>query len=247
MTRAHHARLDFADDPFTCDVAYKGTAAGPIVNKFDSATSKGWQILSVAGGNARLTVNGTSVSGGSILDDAWHRIRGMRDPNSDLLRLFVDGIAITPVAFTAATIANSAAFQVGRSPDGSSTLTGSVAEVRLSRGLRNIVDFQVPFTQFADDGETRLLWHFNEGKLNASTIYDMSADAVDEFDPGTRYNGTVSGSAGSAVSVYGPLYANPVRIMYEAVWHALDIDQQLRDYGTQVKLRRHRCRACERA
>lgn len=238
VTRAHHARLDFTDDSFTVNVRYKGSAAGPILNKFDTATTKGWSIESVAGGNARFTVNGTAISGGSVLDNAWHDIECVRDANSDLLRMFIDGTEITPVSFTAASTANSAAFQAGRSPNGASTLTGSISEVRLSRGVRHINTFTVPYTQFEDDGGTRLLWHFNEGK--GSTAYDMSSDAVDEFDYGARYDGTMSG--GSGTYVYGPLMTNPARMIHEAVWRSLDVYAPLQAYGSATRLKRHRAR-----
>lgn len=243
--------MDFTDESWTLNARFKGTAAGPIVNKYDSTLSKGWQLEALAGGNARLTVNGTAISGGSVLDGAWHDIECGRDCGTDVLQLFIDGLAMTPVAFTPASIANSAAFQAGRSPDGASTLTGAVSEIRLSAGVRHSrvvqaasdLSFTPPYTQFEDDGMTRLLWHFNEGK--GSTIFDMSADAVDEADYGTRQDGTVVG--GSGTWVYGPLMANPARILHEGMWYALDVDTALRAHGASVKLKRLRARPTDKS
>lgn len=251
VTAPHHARLDFTNESFVVNARFKGTAAGPIVNKQDSALALGWKVEAVAGGNARLTVNSTAISGGSILDGAWHDIECGRDSSSDKLLLFVDGLATTPVAFTPASIANSAAFQVGRSPDGASTLTGTVAEVRFSTGVRHALggqaasdlSFTPPRTQFEDDGLTRLLWHFNEGK--GSTIFDMSADALNESDYGTRQDGSTVGGTGTWA--YGPLMANPARILHEGIWYALDVDPDLRAHGASVNLKRLRARPTDKS
>lgn len=238
-TAAHHARLQFDTDSFTVNVWFKGTASGPLINKFDNATSKGWAIEILASGFCRVTVNATTItSAASLLDDAWHAIEFSFDRSRDKLLLFIDGAAVTPVAFTPAALTNTATLQLGRNPAASATLTGNVSEVRISHGVRNVVAFTPTEWQFDDDGYTRLLWHFNEGK--GATLFDMSADATDLFDSGVRQDGTLQGGTGTWV--YGPLLVDPGTIINESAWYALDTATDFNTFANAKKVRRHRGR-----
>ncbi len=56
-------------------------------------------------------------------------------------------------------------FQVGRRVCcGGTPFKGIIDEVRISDVVRYTGDFKVPTSEFAPDENTRLLWHFNEGK-----------------------------------------------------------------------------------
>jgi len=76
-------------------------------------------------------------------------------------------------------------FQVGHRV-GSSPFTGIIDEVRISDSVRYTADFSQHTAEFADDDNTRLLWHFNEG--TGTTVEDASGnDNTGEIKGGPKW------------------------------------------------------------
>ncbi|MFZ5917452.1 MAG: DUF7507 domain-containing protein [Chloroflexota bacterium] len=68
-----------------------------IIGRDDSSTPMQWWVGCQTGGNARFYLqdsnnNTAQVSGGLIVDDAWHHIVAIRDAGANRIRIYVDGV-----------------------------------------------------------------------------------------------------------------------------------------------------------
>jgi len=193
---------------WTIDISFKTAAAGMLLHKFSSST--GWKIEVLAGGDMQITLNTTTLTGGSsLLNSAWHQIRLAVDRLNHVAYLFVDGTLADQEDISAvASTDTSANLLIGY--DGASNyFTGTLAEVRLSDVCRSHETYSVDSVQYFDDVNTLLLLHFNEGQ--GATTYDMAS--------GVRNNCALTGSPTYA---FGNLESNPPSVWREQVWYCID-------------------------
>lgn len=237
---AHSANLQFDTDSFSLECWSKSASAGHLVNKYNNSTLKGYKLELLSDGTAKATLNSTAVTAGSsLLNNAWHHLQLCVDRTANLATLYADGAGGTAVDISSlGSLTNTTAFVFGIDPTLVTYYAGSIAEIRLSAGVRSSANFTTEVSKYPDDADTRLLYHFWEGK--GATIYDMSAANVDVYDAGTRYDATLVGGTGTWA--FGPLLMNHVDIVEAAIWAAIDTYSSLTTWGNSIKLKRHRAR-----
>ncbi len=235
------AEHDFGTGPFAINIMFKAAAAGPLIDKL--ASDIGWKIEVLADETAKVTVNATTLAGGSsLLDDEWHQIEVDFDDTSATLYLFVDGaLANSDVISSHTTVSNSEDLNIGFDGD-SDYFTGSLAEVRLSKRIRHTEAFTEEVSQFGDDAYTTALYHFNEGQ--GSTTYDMAANVLDKTDAAARNHLTLTNATYPkwTTDANAPLLVSPVTLLTEAVWRVLDDDSNLTTWEAAHNLHKFRFR-----
>lgn len=185
--------------------------------------------ISLRGGKVAFGVhNGTSGEGicGStnVADGAWHHIAVTREASTGTMRIYVDGnldgSGMGPTGDISyrdgrtTSYPNSDPYLVigaEKHDAGPSypSFNGWIDEVRLSSVVRYSSNFTPPTTPFSADGDTLLLFHFDEGTANSpcnGTVTDSSPGAQ---NPGQcQYGGSApAGPVYSADTPFGP----PVR------------------------------------
>ncbi|MBN2359433.1 MAG: LamG domain-containing protein, partial [Deltaproteobacteria bacterium] len=145
----------------------------------------GYQLL-LSDGYLRFQIyNGSgvhqapSVDGTGILLQAgrWYHVAGTYD--SETLKVFVNGYLSASNDCGAQTISTTGqALRVGaRTVSPYSYFAGTIDEVRISAVARYQANFVVPAAPFADDQDTRLLLHFDEG--SGQSVDDASGNVSD--------------------------------------------------------------------
>jgi hypothetical protein len=119
------------------------------------------------------------LTGGFVVDGAWHHVAATWDGSSGDYQIFTDGVAGESKVSTNPLVVGSAPLTVGKvGVDGGITID----DVRLSSVVRYNGSFSPP-SSLADDGNTVAHWKFDEG--SGTTAHDGS---------GNGHDGTLQGS-----------------------------------------------------
>jgi len=161
-----------------------GVDEGIIINKEDS-----YEMALRAGDQFMFAINAGAwdwFGGGKPTMNEWHHLAVTYDGTTT--QTWIDGVG-GPSPTNANTLpitpqdGDGSPFQVGhRVCCGGVPFLGIVDEVRISDSVRYTANFTRPTAEFANDANTRLLWHFNEGA--GTTVAD---------DSGNGNTGTVEG------------------------------------------------------
>ena len=107
------------------------------------------------------------------LDDRWHHVAVAVAENATM---FIDGIEVASQAWTPCEIDSAAVIHLGSRYEGDEMLHGAtVDEIRISTTVRYSGTF-APDAAFTPDGETELLWHFDEGQGQVATDEVLGLD-----------------------------------------------------------------------
>jgi hypothetical protein len=143
------------------------------------ASYTGYSLRLRLGGLYFRINDGTSmhtVSGGTPTTGVWHHIAGSYDGSN--LRIFVDGVLKGTAAAVAVTIADSAEpLSIGGDSAGGASIDGMIDEVRISDIARYTAAFAPPTAPFAVDGNTRALFHLDEGSGQLTADQGATAQA----------------------------------------------------------------------
>lgn len=213
---SHHADFNFGlITSWSIDVSFKTDAAGMILHKF--ASSVGFKIETLANATVQVTLNTTTLSGGStLLDSSWHQVRFCMDRDTGVSYLFIDGNQVDR-ADTSSLVSVDTAETLYWGHDGSSDFfDGSIAELRISNKCRSNESYTADAAQYFDDIFCLGLYHLNEGQ--GTIAFDMAANNVHETAK-TRHDMTITGSPTWANS---DLEWSPTSIWREHIWQALD-------------------------
>ncbi len=169
------SRPEYQEPPRTVEVWAKldgQTGYNIIVASSLKASSSHWELYTVAGtGTFAAFLPGASPqvidSGIDVVDGSWHYL--VMTHEKDRVRLYVDARKVTDTVQTPGVgTPQPGPIWVGGYPPGSIGCDGLIDELRISRGVREIV--RVPDRPFAADGQTLGLWH-----LDTSDFTDSSA------------------------------------------------------------------------
>jgi hypothetical protein len=162
---------------------------GIIINKEDSYE------MALRGGDDRFMFAIQAgawdwFGGGKPTMNEWHHLAVTYD--GKITQGWIDGVAapdptdrntlpITPQD------GEGSPFQIGhRVCCGGVPFLGIIDEVRISDVVRYTKDFPIPKKEFTPDGNTRLLWHLNEG--SGKEVYDTSGNKnTGKFEGGPKW------------------------------------------------------------
>jgi len=213
----HSSFYNFGDSDFAIDIAIKTSASdGTILQKID--TGVGIKLF-LESDVLKFTLNGDTYSfTTTVNDDAWYKLHFSANRSKELVYCFVNGALDGALNTSDGTVNNSVALTLAY--DGSSDFfAGTLSDFRLSDRTRETKAFRPDSRQHDDDKDTMALFHFNSGA--GSTVYDMSV---------TRNHGTITSGTPQAMWAIGPYLAEPIQIVREYVWLAIDASQYLTDF-----------------
>ena len=155
----------------------------------------------VNNGNASYTLVGT----GDLRDGLWHHVAVTRSNANGMLRIFIDGmmnasgtgptgnVAYNPNRNLSTDCQSQGGLCINEpniilgaekhdyDPNTYPSFNGWMDELRISNSIRYVGNFTAPTTEFAVDGQTVGLFHFNEGSGN--TIDDASGVSDGQLVP----------------------------------------------------------------
>ncbi len=189
-------RPEFTARPLTVECRAKlnsKTGFNILVAADPKASAEHWELYSYAG-TGEFSVfqpgrGGGARSGVDICDGQWHHLAAILEP--ERVRLFVDGKLVKEAPATPLKgEAKPGGLAFGRLVEGNIGCDGIVDEVRLSRGVREIVVDSQPAKT---DAATLGLWSFDEAAAVSAPAPQPAADAqiIPAAKPGelTRANG----------------------------------------------------------
>ena len=213
----HSSAYDFGDSNFAIDIAIKTTATdGTILQKIDS--SVGFKLF-LESGTLKFTLNGDTYSFSTTVNDgAWYKLHFSIDRSAELVYCFVNGALDGALSTSDGTVNNAVALTLAY--DGTSDyFAGTLSDFRLNDRLRHNKAFRPDARQHDDDKSTVGLFHFNAGA--GTTVYDFST---------VRNHGTITSSTPAAMWAIGPYLTEPIQILREYIWIALDASSYLTEF-----------------
>jgi len=216
-----HADLDFGiTDNFTIELNLKTDATGTTKRLIDKviATNQEGYAMQIRNDNGHIECiieqeDGThsEIEGGTdVTTGSWYHAVFVRDVDSDVLRLYVNGVsdATAVIDTITATLANSLDLWIGKKRGTFPVyFDGTIDEVRISNTARSAEWIEANYLSMTDDMLTYAsaekqpkpvgVWRFDEGQ--GGTIYDDSNYDND----GTIPTSTISHWATSTSAKYG--------------------------------------------
>ncbi len=139
----------------------------PFTLEIDARLCPGFGV-----GDAAVWQNAGLFSPDAISTGEWHHIAGVRDTNTDTIRLYVDGVLKGEVLDDMeAEFTRETPIYIGRNLGGGFG-RAIVDELRISNIARYTDNFAVPRAPFIPDEHTVRLWHFDTGE--GDTTFDST-------------------------------------------------------------------------
>jgi YD repeat-containing protein len=154
----HTPALDVASGDFTAEAWVRFNAVGPVMLILQKRTTNDGAPFRIFHNGTVIRTYGQNAAGSYVFDivgttspavGTWHHIALTRQGST--FRLFLDGALEGSASSSQVLLTTGAAFQVGSDHDGSSSLNGTIDEVRLTKGLaRYTAPFAVPTAAFGN-------------------------------------------------------------------------------------------------
>ena len=216
LTKASNASLETGDIDFTAfgwinpSSVPVGSSQSPFGKYGASADKREWAIFYATDGKLNLTVSpdGTSTDTGSIISailpvNNWYFIVAKHNSVNNLLKMKINNVSITDVAYTGGLSTFDCPFQIGARGDNTSLFAGRVDNVgfikRLTTDAEDTSLFnlgkgtkyaQLPAT-VSTDALLKGFWELNEYSASAGAVTrkDSTTNANDLTDTGTTPSG----------------------------------------------------------
>jgi len=171
ITVASDARFAYNKEDFTveCFIRPTSLANQTIIDQRTTANEAAIYLDMNPTGNIRLFINNSYQITSSVACTAgsWNHVAVSRA--SGITRLFVNG-TLTPTTYTDANVYATRPIVIGADYSGTSTFTGYIDEVRVSRGVsRYTTTFTPTISAFTTDANTMLLMHLDDAN-NSTNI-----------------------------------------------------------------------------